>query len=78
LVSIRYSPPEILQFYNFASLAGKRLTTPLLGFLGVLNPLVLWVVIQTPKRHILGCEIAMKFGTGVDVLEVVTWAEFDL
>jgi len=23
-------------------------------------------------------DIAMKFGTGVDVLEVVTWAEFDL
>ena len=23
-------------------------------------------------------DIAMKFGTAVDVLEVVTWAEFDL
>ena len=23
-------------------------------------------------------DIAMKFGTGVDVLELVTWAEFDL
>ena len=23
-------------------------------------------------------DIAMKFGTGVDVLEVVTWAKFDL
>jgi len=23
-------------------------------------------------------DIAMKFGTGVDVLEIVTWAEFDL
>ena len=23
-------------------------------------------------------DIAMKFGTGVDVLDVVTWAEFDL
>ena len=23
-------------------------------------------------------DIAMKFGSGVDVLEVVTWAEFDL
>jgi len=23
-------------------------------------------------------DIAMKFGTGVDVLEVITWAEFDL
>ena len=25
-----------------------------------------------------GKDIAMKFGTGVDVLEIVTWAEFDL
>jgi len=23
-------------------------------------------------------DIAMKFGTGVDALEIVTWAEFDL
>jgi len=23
-------------------------------------------------------DIAMKFGTGVDVIEIVTWAEFDL
>ena len=23
-------------------------------------------------------DIAMKFGTGVDILDVVTWAEFDL
>ena len=23
-------------------------------------------------------DIAMKFGKGVDVLEIVTWAEFDL
>ena len=23
-------------------------------------------------------DIAMNFGTGVDVLEIVTWAEFDL
>jgi len=23
-------------------------------------------------------DIVMKFGTGVDVLEIVTWAEFDL
>ena len=23
-------------------------------------------------------DIAMKFGTGVDVLEVVTWAKFDI
>jgi len=28
LVSIRYFPPEILRFYNFATLAGKCLTTP--------------------------------------------------
>ena len=55
LVSIRYSPPEILRFYNFATLAGKCLTAPpFWGFLGVLNPLILRVVIQTPKRHILG------------------------
>ena len=51
LVSIRYSLPEILRFYNFATLAGKCLTTPPFG---VFNPLILWVVIQTPKRHILG------------------------
>jgi len=38
-------------FINFTTLAGKCLTTT---FLGVLNPLILWVVIQTPKRHILG------------------------
>jgi len=25
-----------------------------------------------------GKDIAMKFDTGVDVLEIVTWAEFDL
>ena len=51
-VSIRSSPPEILRFYNFASLAGKCLTTPpFSGFLGGLNPLKLWVVIQTLKRH---------------------------
>ena len=25
-----------------------------------------------------GNDIAMKFGTGVDILEVVTWAEIDL
>jgi len=23
-------------------------------------------------------DIAMKYGTGVDVIDVVTWAEFDL
>ena len=28
LVSIRYSPPEILRFYNFAILVGKCLITP--------------------------------------------------
>jgi len=46
--------PQIFLFYNFASLAGKCLTTPLLGFFGGLNPLKLWVVIQTSKRQILG------------------------
>jgi len=54
LVLIRYSPPEILQFYNFASLAGKCLTTPSFGFSGGFEPLKIWVVIETPKRHILG------------------------
>ena len=39
LVSIRYSSPEILQFYNFAILAGKCLTTPLLGFFWGFEPL---------------------------------------
>jgi len=29
-------------------------------FLGVLNPLILWVVIQTPKRHILGDDASFK------------------
>ena len=28
---------------------------------------------KAPRKY-----IAIKFGTGVDVLEVVTWAEFDL
>ena len=37
LVSIRYSPPEILQFYNFAILAGKCLTTPPSGGFEPLN-----------------------------------------
>ena len=50
LVSIRYSPPEILRFYNFAILAGKCLTTPSFGFFGISNPLILWVVIQTPPK----------------------------
>ena len=54
MVSIRSSPLEILRFYDFASLAGKCLTTPTFGVFGVLNPLKLWVVIKTPKRHILG------------------------
>jgi len=40
--------------YDFASLAGKCLTTPLFGGLGGLNPSKLCVVIKTPKRHILG------------------------
>ena len=43
LVLIRSTPPEILRFYNFASW----------GFLRGLNPLKLWVVIQTRKRYIL-------------------------
>ena len=61
LVSIRYSPPEILRFYNFATLPGKCLTTPpFWGFLGVLNPVILWVVTQTPKRHILGDDASFK------------------
>jgi len=38
LVSIRYSPPEILQFYNCAILAGKCLTTP--PFRGFLNSVI--------------------------------------
>ena len=38
----------------YYSLAGKRLTTPPFWvFLVVLNPLILWVVIPTPKRHIV-------------------------
>jgi len=44
-------------FYNFATLAGKCLITPPFchaAFLGVLNPLILWVVTQTPKRHTRG------------------------
>ena len=51
LESIWSSLSEILQFYDFASLAGKCLTTTLFGGL---NPLKLWVVIQTPKTHIFG------------------------
>jgi len=37
LVSILSSPSEILQFYDFASLAGKCLTTPVLGVFGRLE-----------------------------------------
>jgi len=45
------------QFGDFASLAEKCLTTP---FLGVwLNPIKMWVVIQTHKRHILGWGLVM-------------------
>jgi len=55
LVSIRSSPPEILRFYNFASLAGKCLTTPPFeGFLGVFGPLKIAGRHPNPKRHILG------------------------
>jgi len=55
LVSIRYSPPEILRFYNLATLAGKCLTTHLFCFFfvgGDFEPfrLILWVVIQTPPK----------------------------
>ena len=40
LVSIRYSPPEILQFYNFASFGGICLnTSPFGGFFGGFEPL---------------------------------------
>jgi len=37
LVSIRYSPPEILRFYNFATLTEKCLTTPPFGGFEPLN-----------------------------------------
>ena len=51
LVSIRSSLPEINRFYNFASLAGKCLSTfPFWG----LNPLKSWIVIQTLKDTSLG------------------------
>ena len=61
LVSIRSSPPEILRFYNFASLAGKCLTTPLLRvFWGCSDPLKLRVVIQTPKGTSLGDDASFK------------------
>ena len=39
LVPITTSPPEILRFYNFASLAGKCLTTPPFWFFGGFEPL---------------------------------------
>jgi len=39
LVSIHSSPPETLRCYNFASLAGKCLTTPPWGVIGGLEPL---------------------------------------
>jgi len=32
-----------------------------------------YIWVKAPRK-----DIAMKFGTGVDVLEIVTWAEFDL
>jgi len=125
LVSIQYSPPEILRFYNFATLAGKCLTTPpFWRFFGGFEPLNIvgrhsnpekahpWVttrhlshkwlnsvqgfdlgrvvrkkydhdrtIKKSQKRNIshiwgkLPVKI-LQFGTGVDVLEVVTWAEF--
>ena len=54
LVLIRFSPLVILQFYDFASLAGKCLTTPPFGFFLGLNSVKLCAVIKTPKRYILG------------------------
>jgi len=59
LMSIRSSPLEILRFYNFASLARKCLTRSFLGLLG-LNPLKLWIVIQTPKGISLGDDASFK------------------
>ena len=50
LVSIRSFQPKILRFYNFAILAGKYLTTPLIE---VWAPLKSWVVNRITKRHIL-------------------------
>jgi len=39
-------------------------------------------ITKKSQKHIWGKapskDIAMKFGIGVDVLETVTWAEFDL
>ena len=50
-MSIRYLSYEILQFYDFASVAGKSLTTPPFGGL---NHLKLWVAINTPKSTSFG------------------------
>ena len=126
LVSIRSSPPEILWFYNLASLVWKCLTTPLFGGFWGFEPLKIvghhpnpqkahpWVTTRhlSDKRlkSVQGCDlgasprkkynqdrtikkvikrispiwgqaprkaIAIKFGTGVDVHEVVTWAKFN-
>ena len=138
-MSIRSSPLEILRFYDFASLAGKCLTTPpFLGFLGGFEPLKIvgrhhnpqkahpWVRTRHLRhkrlKSVQGCDlgaiarkkynqdrtgqdrtgqdrttkksqkrnishiwgqapgkaIAMKFCTGVDVHDVVTWAKFNL
>jgi len=59
-VSTRYSPSQILRFYDCASLAEKCLTMPPFfeGWVGGLNPLKLWAAIKNPKRHILRGENA--------------------
>jgi len=54
LVSIRPFPPEILRFYNFASLAGKCLPRPLFGVFGGFEPLKIVGRHHTLKGHILG------------------------
>ena len=108
-------PAGDIRFYNFATLAGKCLTTPPFWVFWGFEPLNIVVGHSNPQKahpwvtkksitrtgqdrtgldrttkksqkrnlsHIWGKaprkDIAMKFGTGVDVLEVVTWAEFDL
>jgi len=75
LVSIRSSPSEILRFYDFASLAGKCPTTPpFWGFSGGLNPLKLWVVIKTHKRHVLGWQRVIQAINGKNPSSSVSWA----
>jgi len=50
LVSIRYSTSEILQFYNFASLAGKCLTTPPFWVIMGFKPLDIMGRHQNPQK----------------------------